>query len=98
MVTYLSNSELIHVLQIKKFKDALAKYGADRCRRGPAKGLDESEILKLASIGELSINLPSLCSKEEVEDLVMSNIDLAGVWSKTGNKLDLKEQTANIVA
>ncbi|KAH9624369.1 hypothetical protein KSS87_011685, partial [Heliosperma pusillum] len=33
---------------IKKFKDALAKHGTERYSLGPAKGLDESELLKLA--------------------------------------------------
>ncbi|XVE56908.1 hypothetical protein DITRI_Ditri04bG0048300 [Diplodiscus trichospermus] len=39
---------------IKKLKDALAKHGADRCSLGAAKGLDESELMKLAAAGELS--------------------------------------------
>ncbi|XP_055828790.1 thioredoxin-like 1-2, chloroplastic [Solanum dulcamara] len=41
---------------IKKFKDALGRYGTERCSLGPAKGLDESELLALASIGQLSRN------------------------------------------
>ncbi|GFP87471.1 thioredoxin-like 1-1 chloroplastic [Phtheirospermum japonicum] len=48
---------------IKKFKDALAKHGNDRCSLGPAKGLDESEMLALASIGLISRDL-GLNSKE----------------------------------
>ncbi|KDO55535.1 hypothetical protein CISIN_1g023089mg [Citrus sinensis] len=78
---------------IKKFKDALAKHGTDRCSLGPAKGLDESELLKLASINELSINLPLPSAVgEEVEDLVMqSSIDLSGILSKAGeNKTALQ--------
>ncbi|PON93568.1 Thioredoxin [Trema orientale] len=73
---------------IKKFKDALAKHGNDRCSLGPAKGLDESEILKLASSGEIQINspLPSSTMKERVEDLVMGNIDFSDIWSKAENK------------
>ncbi|KAI3992616.1 hypothetical protein MKX01_007938 [Papaver californicum] len=34
---------------IKKFKDALEKHGTDRCSLGPAKGLEEAELLRLAS-------------------------------------------------
>lgn len=34
---------------IKKFKDALSKHGKDQCSLGPAKGLEESELLSLAS-------------------------------------------------
>ncbi|KAJ4960193.1 hypothetical protein NE237_020103 [Protea cynaroides] len=60
---------------IKKFKDALAKHGTDRCSLGPAKGLDESELLKLASNGLISIGLPlSSTSKESREDLVLKKI------------------------
>ncbi|XP_057479677.1 thioredoxin-like 1-2, chloroplastic [Actinidia eriantha] len=43
---------------IKKFKDALAKHGTDRCTLGPPKGLDKSELLSLGSIGEISTDVP----------------------------------------
>lgn len=79
---------------IKKFKDALVKHGADRCSLGPAKGLDESELLKLASIGEISINLPlKSVKKVAMEDLVMNNIG----WSKaisTATGIELVEESA----
>ncbi|KAK8477331.1 hypothetical protein V6N11_012836 [Hibiscus sabdariffa] len=39
---------------IKKFKDALAKHTTDRCSLGPARGLDEKELLSLASNKDLS--------------------------------------------
>lgn len=42
--------------QIKKFKDALVKYGADRCGLGPPKGLEEKELLALAANRDLSFN------------------------------------------
>lgn len=62
--------------QIKKFKDALAKYGTDRCTFGPPKGLEEKELLALAANKELSFNyIPKteeepvlVASQEEVED------------------------------
>lgn len=41
-------------LQIKKFKDALAKHTPDRCSLGPAKGLEEKELLALAACKELN--------------------------------------------
>ncbi|KAJ4974140.1 hypothetical protein NE237_007314 [Protea cynaroides] len=50
---------------IKKFKDALAKHGTDRCSLGSAKGLEKSELLKLASNGQISIDL------QTVENLVL---------------------------
>ncbi|KAH7529049.1 thioredoxin-like 1-2, chloroplastic [Ziziphus jujuba] len=78
---------------IKKFKDAMAKYGTERCSLGPAKGLDEKELLKLASIGEISIDLPFPSKEEErVENLVMESIDLSGSWSKAGNQIKLQEE------
>ncbi|KAL6554754.1 hypothetical protein OROHE_007493 [Orobanche hederae] len=56
---------------IKKFKDALAKHGTDRCSLSPAKGLDKSELLALASIGQISKHLlPNSAEEEKLEDLV----------------------------
>uniref|UniRef100_A0A2N9H6E3 Thioredoxin domain-containing protein n=1 Tax=Fagus sylvatica TaxID=28930 RepID=A0A2N9H6E3_FAGSY len=78
---------------IKKFKDALAKHGTERCSLGPAKGLDESELMNLASIGQISIGSPFPYTKEEsVEDLVMKSIDFSGVLSKAGDKMELKKK------
>nr|GMD43094.1 thioredoxin-like 1-1, chloroplastic [Ipomoea batatas] len=39
---------------IKKFKDALVKYGTYRCSLGPPKGLEEKELLALTSNRDLS--------------------------------------------
>ena len=44
------------MLQIKKFKDALAKHSTERCSLGLAKGLEESELLALAANKDLSFN------------------------------------------
>ncbi|KAG5602294.1 hypothetical protein H5410_033664, partial [Solanum commersonii] len=41
-------------LKIKKFKDAVARYGDEGCSFTPAKSLEESELLTLASIGQIS--------------------------------------------
>lgn len=72
----------------------MAKHGIERCSLGPAKGLDEKELLKLASIGEISIDLPLPYKQEErVESLVMESIDLSGSWSKAaGNLIKLQEE------
>ncbi|KAL2340755.1 hypothetical protein Fmac_008695 [Flemingia macrophylla] len=72
---------------IKKFKDALAKHGNERCGFGPAKGLDESELENLASIGELSVNSSQIpCPKQgKFEDLVTESHDFSGVWSIASN-------------
>ncbi|RAL51961.1 hypothetical protein DM860_010679 [Cuscuta australis] len=39
---------------IKKFKDALLKYGSEHCSEGPAKGLEEKELLALSNNRDLS--------------------------------------------
>jgi len=49
-----SDSISLFLLQIKKFKDALAKHNTERCSLGPAKGLEESELLALAANKDLS--------------------------------------------
>ncbi|KAH7677581.1 Monodehydroascorbate reductase (NADH) protein [Dioscorea alata] len=41
---------------IKKFKDALAKHNTERSSLGPAKGLEESELLALAGNKDLSFH------------------------------------------
>uniref|UniRef100_A0A5B7AI38 Thioredoxin domain-containing protein n=1 Tax=Davidia involucrata TaxID=16924 RepID=A0A5B7AI38_DAVIN len=84
---------------IKKFKDALAKHGTERCILGPAKGLDESELLNLASIGEISINLPLQSTEEDrMEDLVVKGIDMSSTLNKAGNKMELEEDSAILLA
>ncbi|XP_060205063.1 thioredoxin-like 1-2, chloroplastic [Lycium barbarum] len=79
---------------IKKFKDALGRYGTDRCSLGPAKGLDESELLALASIGQLSRNELSMDYpvKNGFEEFVLSGLDLSD------NNLGLKESTELLMA
>ncbi|XP_059277493.1 thioredoxin-like 1-1, chloroplastic [Lycium ferocissimum] len=51
---------------IKKFKDALAKYGTDRCTLGPPKGLEEKELLALAANKDLSFNYTPKTEEEPV--------------------------------
>lgn len=79
------------MLQIKKFKDALAKHGNERCSLGPAKGLDESELKVLASIGEISDDSSLLHPvQRKLEDLVLeSSNDFSGVWSMASNNRGL---------
>jgi hypothetical protein len=40
-------------MQIKKFRDAIAKHKPDRCSLGPVRGLEESELLALAANKDL---------------------------------------------
>ncbi|KAK4350299.1 hypothetical protein RND71_029612 [Anisodus tanguticus] len=80
---------------IKKFKDALGRHGTDRCSIGPAKGLDESELLALASIGQLSRNELSMdypVKKNGFEEFVLSGLDLSD------NNMGLKESTELLMA
>ncbi|KAK4727119.1 hypothetical protein R3W88_032036 [Solanum pinnatisectum] len=51
---------------IKKFKDALAKYGTDRCTIGPPKGLEEKELLALAANKDLSFNYTPKTEEEPI--------------------------------
>ncbi|CAM8933976.1 unnamed protein product [Rhodiola kirilowii] len=50
---------------IKKFKDALAKHSTDRCSLGPAKGLEEKELLALAANKDLGFSYIPTSSPEE---------------------------------
>ncbi|XP_022775684.1 thioredoxin-like 1-2, chloroplastic [Durio zibethinus] len=81
---------------IKKFKDALAKHGSDRCSLGPAKGLDESELMKLVAAGELSTNLQLPSIKEErMEDLLTRSKEMSGTLNKAdSNKMKLEKEAA----
>ncbi|KAK1289721.1 hypothetical protein QJS10_CPB18g01416 [Acorus calamus] len=55
--------------KIKKFKDALAKHGKEQSNLGPAKGLEEQELLNLASNREVrfsySAKMDSLFGADE---------------------------------
>ncbi|KAL7139256.1 hypothetical protein ABFS83_09G038900 [Erythranthe nasuta] len=73
---------------IKKFKDALAKHGTDRCDLGPAKGLDDSELLALASIGLISKDfVPNSADDDKIEDLVIRENAVSGAFSIDDNAM-----------
>lgn len=73
----------------------MVKHGTDRCSLGPPKGLDDSELLKLASNGEISIEIPSnFTKKERKEDLVIKSTDVAGSLGITGNEMEIREENA----
>jgi len=73
---------------IKKFKDALAKYGTERCSLGPAKGLEDSELLALASTGQISRKLHPNFTKgdDKKEESVLKEIILSSKEAKMGFK------------
>ncbi|XP_065877538.1 thioredoxin-like 1-2, chloroplastic [Euphorbia lathyris] len=78
---------------IKKLNDAMVKHGADRCGLGPAKGLNESEILALSSVGLLPNYLPFRSDYREpkMEELIMKNIDLGGLWTNKEHQNNVKQ-------
>ncbi|XP_068662274.1 thioredoxin-like 1-1, chloroplastic [Aristolochia californica] len=71
---------------IKKFKDAIAKHGTDRCSLGPAKGLEESELLELAAEGLLSFHHRPGSANSGTEKSLPSGI------SSTVNKIEQAEE------
>ncbi|KAF3597275.1 hypothetical protein DY000_02026339 [Brassica cretica] len=54
------------IATINKFKKALDKHGSERCSLGPAKGLDSKELMALASVGELKMDLDFLTVHQDV--------------------------------
>ncbi|KAK4427919.1 Thioredoxin-like 1-2, chloroplastic [Sesamum alatum] len=85
---------------IKKFKDALAKHGTERCSLGPAKGLEESELLALASIGQISRSLAKKPAEEEkADDLVRQETAKSSTaLNKDGSKIAVEEGNAMAMA
>lgn len=57
---------------IHKFRNAFAKHGNERCSLGPAKGLDESELMKLAANGEIPFDF---VPRKKVENVDFSDKD-----------------------
>ncbi|KAE8730869.1 Thioredoxin-like 1-1 [Hibiscus syriacus] len=81
---------------IKKLKDALAKHGSNQCSLGPANGLDDSELMKLASAGELSasrLQLPSLKAETKEDLAIMRSMGLsASLNSADNNQMKLEKE------
>ncbi|KAM3372102.1 hypothetical protein ACQJBY_019143 [Aegilops geniculata] len=66
---------------IKKFKDALAKHSPDRCSLGPARGLEEAELLALAANRDLEFTYnekPTLVPIAEA--IQMEAASIGGPW------------------
>ncbi|KAL7153278.1 hypothetical protein ABFS83_04G156500 [Erythranthe nasuta] len=84
---------------IKKFRDALAKHGTERCSLGPAKGLDESELLALASIGQISTDLvPNTLGEERVHKEFVFAESSAAKSSSVSSKVERKMGNAMVAA
>ncbi|XP_023519468.1 thioredoxin-like 1-1, chloroplastic [Cucurbita pepo subsp. pepo] len=79
---------------IKKFKDALAEHGSDRSSILPAKGLDESELERLAMAGELS---SSYLKERTLKGVAMKEMDCYGSWGTSGNKMEVMEENNMIL-
>ncbi|CAM0907587.1 unnamed protein product [Alopecurus aequalis] len=66
---------------IKKFKDALAKHGPDRCSLGPARGLEESELLILAANRDLQFTYGEKATLVPIaEAITMEAAAIGGPW------------------
>lgn len=86
-------------MQIKKFKDALAKHGTERCSLAPAKGLEEKELLALASIDLISKDLVPLSSPEEEKVQELVGAAKSSSFSRDESKVEqLKEGNAMVAA
>lgn len=87
-------------MQIKKFKDALAKYGMDRCSIGKdkAKGLEEKELLALASIDLISKDLLPVPSPKEEKVRELVEASKSSSFSRDGGKFEVKEGKAMVAA
>ncbi|KAI3954859.1 hypothetical protein MKW92_053633 [Papaver armeniacum] len=60
---------------IKKFKDALEKHGTDRCSLGPAKGLEEGELSRLASNKQISLDFSPMKYEKALHHLFQTNME-----------------------
>ncbi|KAG6412870.1 hypothetical protein SASPL_125563 [Salvia splendens] len=83
---------------IKKFKDALAKHGTDRCSLGPTKGLEEKELMALASINLIPKDLVPLSSPKEEKVHELVGAAKSSSFSRDENKVELKEGNAMVAA
>ncbi|KAL5198325.1 hypothetical protein ABZP36_001837 [Zizania latifolia] len=63
---------------INKFKDALAKHGPDRCSLGPAKGLEESELMALAANRDLDFTYNRKLGIVPIADAIMKEAAAPG--------------------
>ncbi|KAK4756309.1 hypothetical protein SAY87_006436 [Trapa incisa] len=61
---------------IKKLKDALTKYGIQRCSNCPAKGLEDAELMRLASCGEIPVGFPSTGKENRSRETATSQSNL----------------------
>ena len=90
-------------MQINKFKNALAKHSSEAQHNlvGPAKGLNESELMNLAAAGEISMDMiqetqlpSSVTAEEEIENLFIKAIQNPAPLSI----LEAKEENSMLVA
>jgi hypothetical protein len=69
------------LLQIKKFKDALAKHSPERCSLGPARGLEEAELLALAANRDLQFTYSEKPAVVPIAEAIkMEAAAIGGPW------------------
>lgn len=85
-------------VQIKKFRDALGKHGTERCSLSPAKGLDEKDLVALASLDLISRDMVPQPSpqEEKVQELVAAA--KSNRFSSDDSKIGMKEGNAMVAA
>lgn len=77
-------------MQIKKFKDALAKHSPDRCSLGPPKGLEEKELLALTANKDLSFNY----TPKPVEPVPAEQVVVAEAGQSSSNQEPVLPRTS----
>ncbi|KAG6531076.1 thioredoxin-like 1-2, chloroplastic [Zingiber officinale] len=73
---------------IKKFKDALSKHTTDRCSLGPARGLEEEELLALAANRDLTFDYPKkpVLLPKEIAEIAPATLPVPLLTRETENK------------
>ncbi|XP_074568524.1 thioredoxin-like 1-2, chloroplastic [Curcuma longa] len=73
---------------IKKFKDALSKHITDRCSLGPARGLEEEELLALAANKDLTFDYPKkpVLFPKEIAEIAPTTLPVPLLTRETENK------------
>ncbi|KAG9129516.1 hypothetical protein Leryth_013096 [Lithospermum erythrorhizon] len=92
-ITSSANLKIFGLIKIKKFKNALGKYGGtERSISGPEKGIDDSELMALVTAG----HLPNCFINQKLlqGDFALQGMELYSPSGIDENKLGLEERNA----
>lgn len=73
----------------------MAKYGVERCSIGPAKGLDDSELVKLAEFGEIPRDLRRL--PVPTGNMVMTSLEKSGSEKRAVTGMGTEDKSPLII-